>query len=132
VTLAPRLVERGSARIDVWAEARNVVRIHGVMREPAVGDWLLPLIDEIHGTARAEHLQEIVLDIQELEYANAAVWRCLVHWVRRVRQQGAAPYSLRIVSNPECSWQRIGVPSLRPFSLDTNGAPRLILEGTSS
>ena len=130
MSLRGKVVKRGSARIEVWLHNSNLIRIEGVMREMGVGDWMLPLIDEIHTTARVERLAEVVLDIRDLEYANAAVWRCLVHWVKRVRQQDDAAYKLRVVSNPGCSWQRIGVPSLRAFSMDGSGAERLILESS--
>ena len=132
MTLEARVVKQGAARVDVWLNGSSLVRIRGVMRELKVSSWLLPLIDEIHATARAQHLAEVVLDIRALEYANAALWRCLVHWVKRVRQQVEEPYRLRIVSNPGCSWQRIGVPSLRPFSVDDSGAERIVLEAKSS
>jgi len=129
VTLQARVVERGSARIALWVQESNLIRIQGVIREAHVSSWMLPLIEEIHTAARSECLTEVVLDLRALDYANAAVWRCLVHWVKRVRQQEAAAYKLRVVSNQDCAWQRIGIPSLRAFSIDNTGLERLILEG---
>ncbi len=121
-------LRRGSARIDAWSEGTNVVRMQGVMREENVGAWLLPMVSEIHKAALREGFGEVVLDIRVLEYANAALWRCLVHWVKLVCQEQRKVYKLRVLCDCTRSWQQIGVPSLRPFSLDASGDERLILE----
>ncbi len=118
---------RGTARVDAWSHGSNVVRMQGVMREENVGVWLLPMVSEIHNAALREGLREVVLDIRVLEYANAALWRCLVHWVKLVRQERRA-YKLRVLCDSTRSWQQIGVPSLRTFCLGAGGDERLILE----
>jgi hypothetical protein len=116
-----------TAHVEVWAGATNTVRMVGVMREANIATWLLPLIDEIHTTATEARFEEVVLDIRPLEYANAALWRCLVHWVKRVCHEGSSTYKLRIVSDPKRYWQQIGVPTLCAFSIDPSGVDRLIL-----
>jgi hypothetical protein len=125
--LDERRVAQRAAQVEVWPAASNIVRMSGVMRESNISLWLLPLIDQIHSKALQSGFEEVVLDIRALEYANAALWRCLVHWVKRVCQSATVTYKLRILSDPSRSWQQIGVPTLRAFSLDTSGTERLIL-----
>lgn len=126
-----RRVVRSTVRVDVWAAPGNVVRMTGVMREPDVGSWLVPLIEEIHAGALEAKLDEVVLDIRTLEYANAALWRCLVLWLKRIRD-ASETYRLRLISNPVHRWQSVGVPALKVFGLDAQGTERLIVEGLRS
>jgi hypothetical protein len=123
-----RVLVHGSARVFLWTGARhNVVRMEGIIREENVGDWLAPLIDEMHGTADRARMEEVTLDIRRLEYANAAFWRCLVQWLKRIREDTNG-YDLRITSDPNRAWQHLGVPILRVFSLDATGVERLVLD----
>ena len=69
-------------------------------------------------------MSEVVLDITKVEYANANLWKCLVFWVKRMREDPDSKYRLRLISNPAHAWQRAGVPMLRIF-----GAESLVVEG---
>ncbi len=98
----------------------HLVRLEGVFRETDVGDWLEPLIADVHFQAAREGLREVVLDITQLEYANAAFWTSLVSWIKRMRADADTSYTLRIKTEPKHRWQQIGMPMLRIF-----GAERL-------
>jgi hypothetical protein len=127
-----RSLVRGTARVHLWGGTyENVIRMEGVIREANVDQWLKPLFEEIHEAAVRLKLRELVLDIRPLEYANAAVWRCLVQWIKQMRQLLQA-YRLIIVTDPKRSWQKVGAPALRAFSLDGNGIERLIVQQVDS
>jgi hypothetical protein len=101
----------------------NRLELSGSLREPHPDEWFDPLIKEIHSEAIAARLEEVELDIRELEYANAAVWKCFVAWLRLIRTDAQAAYNLRIRSDPKYTWQRVGLASLAVF-----GGDRLIVE----
>jgi hypothetical protein len=115
----------GTARIMMMGGAEgNQMTMEGVVRDEDVASSVTPLIEEMHRHAVDKSLREVVLDLRRLEYANAAFWKCIVVWLKRIRQDQTARYNLRLVASPEHSWQRIGVPALRVF-----GADRLVVEG---
>jgi len=118
----------GASTVQLWVGPKeNSIRMEGVIREADAGTWLDPLMDEIHRTALRAALDEVILDIRRLEYANAVVWRCLVQWIRRMRELRDA-YRIVILSDPNRHWQAVGAPALRTFSLDATGTERLILK----
>jgi hypothetical protein len=104
-------------------EHEYVVAFEGLMREPHPDTWFVPLIDEAHGKAVAEQLREVVLDIRKLSYANAAAWKCLVYWVKKMQQDRRAAYRLRVLCEEAHSWQHVGMPALRVF-----GRERLVID----
>jgi hypothetical protein len=103
--------------------AEYCVAFEGLMREPHPDTWFLPLINEAHGHAVNDRLREVVLDIRQLSYANAAAWKCLVYWLKRMHQDSRAGYRLRILCEQAHSWQHVGMPALRVF-----GGERLVIE----
>jgi hypothetical protein len=105
------------------AERELIIAFEGLMREPHPDTWFVPLIDEVHGKAVAEQLRELVLDIRRLSYANAAAWKCLVYWVKKMQQDRRAYYRLRVLCEEAHSWQHVGMPALRVF-----GGDRLVID----
>jgi hypothetical protein len=118
-----------SERVEVSRFGHNAVRFVGTIREPDVGAWLHPLIEQVHRAAVADQLPEVVLDIRELQYANASFWRCIVLWLKRIGEGTDGSYVLRIRSDATYQWQKVGVPALHAFALDVQGRERLIVEG---
>jgi hypothetical protein len=86
---------RGGAEITVGAAGGNSIAFTGTLREVSVGEWLNPLIQKVHAQAIGRGMSEIVVDIRELVYANAAMWTCLVGWLRMLRSDPGATYNLR-------------------------------------
>jgi hypothetical protein len=119
--LDARTFVRGGAEISL-ATGGTTLRIAGSLREKDVGAWFEPLIQQIHAAATEHAVPEVVLDLRDLEYANAALWSCLVDWLRLIRREMRQTYKLRLRSGPH-GWQRIGVPTLIVFGVD-----RLIVE----
>lgn len=113
--LRPRRLERLSAEITVGTSAPNVIEIRGVLREPDVGTWMMPFIEEVHAAALAQGLGEVQLDIRGLTYANATFWRCLLGWLKLARDAPEGSYTLHILTDPGQRWQLMGMPSLRLF-----------------
>jgi hypothetical protein len=107
----------------VDADREYTIAFEGLMREAHPDTWFVPLIDEAHGKAVAEQLREIVLDIRRLSYANAAAWKCLVYWVKKMQQDRRAYYRLRVLCEEAHSWQHVGMPALRVF-----GGDRLVID----
>ena len=99
------------------------VAFAGLMREAHPDTWFVPLINEAHGRAVNDRLREVVLDIRQLSYANAAAWKCLVYWLKRMHQDSRAGYQLRILCEQAHSWQHVGMPALRVF-----GGERLVID----
>lgn len=128
MTPEPRRFVHDSVRVHMWVGSGNVIRLTGVMREPNVGTWLAPLIDEIDRVAIEQRMREVVLDIRGLAYANVALWRCLVLWLKRIRTRPDAHYNVRLISDSGHRWQQIGVPTLRVFGKDSRGTDRLIIQ----
>jgi hypothetical protein len=93
----------------------NVVVLEGVLREADPAMWLLPLIDDIHARATRDRLQLVVFDLRTLTYANAAAWKCIVYWVRRLKDVSDAPYRLCILGDEKHRWQQVGMSTLRVF-----------------
>ena len=123
MTLLGRAIVRAQLKIGATPETPNSLVFEGVFREQNVEEWFRPLIDELHARAVTLKLDEVVLDLRQLEYANAAAWKCLVYWMRLLQDDGNARYNVRIVANEAHRWQRVGMPSLQVFGRD-----RLIIE----
>jgi hypothetical protein len=123
VSLESRRFVRGGADVTLDVDAGVMLRISGSLREANVGEWLMPLIDQIHADSMAAGTSEVIVDIRHLVYANAAMWTCLVGWLRILRRDKQARYNLRIRSEPGYRWQQVGIPMLVVF-----GADRLIVE----
>jgi hypothetical protein len=104
-------------------EATQTIVFEGILREPNLERWFYPMVDEVHQRAVDQKLREVVIDLRRLEYANAAAWKGLVYWLRRLREDPAAVYRIRIRANEAHRWQRVGMPSLQVFGQD-----RLIIE----
>lgn len=121
MTLLPRPIVRSALRV-VSPGAATLV-LEGVFREPNAEEWFCPLVDDVHRRAVTEDYPEVVLDLSNLEYANASAWKCFVYWLRKLRADERAHYNLRIRTNQRHRWQRIGMPSLIVFGQD-----RLIIE----
>lgn len=122
-----RVVARSGVEVTLWAAPGNRVRFTGVIREADVGAWLMPLVEEVHGVAIEHALDEVVIDLRGLEYANAALWRCFVQWVKKLRQASGPSYVLRLITDPAHAWQAVGVPALKIIGLDSNGVERLVV-----
>jgi hypothetical protein len=120
--LITRQVKRPTALLSV---ASQTVRISGVLREMQTDEWLSPLLNDVHEQAVAAGLPEVVLDLRDLSYANAALWKCIVDWLKLLRRDTRGSYSLRVRSDPRHRWQQLGLPALGVF-----GAERLILESS--
>jgi hypothetical protein len=135
VTSAPipkekeRVVVRATATIHLWGgPAGNVVRMAGVMREADAESWLVPLLSDVHRTAIVRRFKEVELDIRDLEYANAALWRSLVVWIKRIREQSGS-YNLRVTWDRSRRWQEIALSTLRVFAFDPKTGVGVVLEG---
>jgi hypothetical protein len=122
--LVAREVRRPTALLSVAGQA---VRISGVLREMDTDQWLSPLFSEVHAQAVEAELPEVVLDLRNLSYANASLWKCIVGWLKLLRHDARGAYSLRVRSDPRHRWQQLGLPALGVF-----GAERLILESSST
>jgi hypothetical protein len=114
----PSRVVRGAVQVRIWEQGHNIVALVGVISEPDVARWLQPLLEDIHQAALVRGLDEVILDIRNLEYANAALWKCLVVWLKRIREPRERIYGLRLRANDQHRWQQIGVPTLRIFGAD--------------
>jgi hypothetical protein len=118
---------RGTATVSVGEAGHDVVKIEGVLRDPDIQAWLTPIIEATHEAAVELALPEVVLDIQKLEYANAAAWRCFVQWLHFIHRDPQAKYRLRILSQPAYQWQMVGMTTLRIF-----GKESLIVEESAA
>jgi hypothetical protein len=118
--LTSRRIDHSTMHITV---SGRVVRMAGVMREAEVSSWFNPIIDELHEEAVRARVPEVVLDLRALEYANAALWKCLVVWLKKARDERDPGYSVRILTEPSYQWQQVGMSALRVF-----GGDRLVVE----
>ena len=115
MTVPNRAMVRNGVRV---AATGPTLTISGILREPEVGSWLIPLVEEMHQSAVEEALEELVLDLRNLEYGNASIWKCLVHWLKLAREDPRARYRLRVRSSAGRRWQEIGMSALRVFGGD--------------
>jgi hypothetical protein len=102
-----------TAQLCLGGEGPNALQFKGVLREIDPSVWLMPLVREVHRLAVERQLDEVVVDLRELEYANAALFKCLVEWIRMMREEQAVHYRLRVRSAPKHRWQQVGVAGLR-------------------
>lgn len=85
-------------------------------------DAIAPLRDlmaRFHVEMLQAKAREIVIDLRDLEFMNAACMKLFVNWVSDILE---APedqrYRLRFVSNPEVRWQRRSLMALQCFTTD--------------
>jgi hypothetical protein len=118
VTLFAHEESRDGAQVVVGARGQDRVALRGVLREPEVGAWLGPLFRKVHDAAVAAQVARVALDLRDLEYGNAAVWKCLVFWLKLAREDAQARYKLVILTARKHRWQEIGMSALRVFGGD--------------
>ncbi len=109
MTLTARTESRNALTVTV---SGHTIKMQGVLNEVDARDWLYPFLREIHQSALADQMPEIVFDIRMLTYANASLWRSLVFWLRLLRESPSTPYRVRLLSDPVYRWQKLGVPPL--------------------
>ena len=108
-------IQRASVRIAA-SELDGGLALEGTLREAeGPGAWLKPLVEDLHRRAVERDLAQVVLDIRGVDYANAAAWKCFVHWLRLAREDPAARYSVCIMASQSQRWQQLGMPALRAF-----------------
>jgi hypothetical protein len=113
--LVPRAVERPPFRLHTPESDDHRVVLEGVLREPDPAAWLCPLIDDIHARAKEYRARHVALDLRALQYANAAAWKCIVYWLRTLKEDPEAHYQLRVLADEEHRWQKVGMSALRVF-----------------
>lgn len=127
MNLAPRKICRGSTVVEVGLSPGNVVRVSGVFRETGEEPWLQDLLVSIHEEAQRIRLDELLLDLRDLTYANAEGWRNLVLLLRLLNGPPRASYKLLMLTNMAHQWQRVGIPTLSVF-----GGSMLNIESSST
>ncbi len=127
MNLAPRKICRGSTVVEVGLSPGNVVRVSGVFRETGEEPWLQDLLVSIHEEAQRIRLDELLLDLRDLTYANAEGWRNLVLLLRLLKGPPRASYKLLMLTNMAHQWQRVGIPTLSVF-----GGSMLNIESSST
>src|SRR5690349_21829133 len=102
-----KLLDRSAERqnIHVVAVDENTLVFRGTLREADIHVWLSALVDEVHERAVGRKLAEVIVDLRELEYANAATWRCFIYWLRKLDAESRRKYTLRIRGDASRSWQ---------------------------
>lgn len=118
MTLPLLRLDRILVRVAVGVDVDDRVTIEGIMREPDAEAWLCPLLLQVHQAAVERRVGEVVLDLRRLGYANAALWKCLVYWLRLMRHEHVARYGMRVLTKPGCRWQRVGAEALGKLSAD--------------
>jgi len=115
MSLSPRKIQRGTTDVAIGIQPGGVVRIAGVFRDTGSEPWLYNLFAEIHQEAQTQQLEEVVLDLRNLTYANADAWRNLILLLRLIKGPPRATYRLRVRTNLSYQWQRVGIPILSAF-----------------
>jgi len=109
MSFPPRTESRNALLVTVSGHS---IKLQGVLHEQDARDWLCPFLLEIHRIAVETAMPEVIFDIRQLAYANAALWRSLVFWLRLLKQSPDTPYRVRFLSDPVYRWQKLGVPPL--------------------
>lgn len=123
MTSGPTQATRPQVKVDVGPSQENVVVIEGIMREIDPASWFQPLIDDVHGKLIAGRINNLVVDIRKLSYANAAGWKCFVYWLKKMQEDERAAYRMCILCEETLGWQQVGMSALRVF-----GGERLLLK----
>jgi hypothetical protein len=97
----------------------NTIKLQGSLEEPDLNEWLVPLLMDIHQTAIAQKMPEIIFDIRYLQYANAGLWRSLLIWLRSLHDSQQRSYKIRMLSDPAHRWQKMGMPPFKTFGQES-------------
>jgi hypothetical protein len=116
VSLPRRYVDNGTSQLTV---SETTVKLSGVIEDPNVRGWLVPILRNVHDDCVAQKVVDVVLDIRGLTYGNAAVWGSVVEWMRLAREAGPRRYAIRLRVDPASRWQRIGIAALTALTKDT-------------
>jgi len=80
---------------------------------------LTGLIGDIHKVAEQLAGEEVMIDLQELEFMSASCFKLLVTWVAQIQELAPeARYRLRFRANPGISWQKRSLRTLTCFATD--------------
>jgi hypothetical protein len=112
--LLQKSVQRGALQVT---PSLSGAAFKGVIREADPESWLGPLVDELHGAALSARVETVEVDLRELQYANAAAWKCFVYWLKRMTDDNAQ-YRLHFLCDDAHRWQQVGMSTLRVFGGD--------------
>jgi hypothetical protein len=115
-------IARGKVRLAIGVDGGNLVRIEGTLSDEDSASWLNLVLAQVHEMTLEASLDEVVVDLRRVEHASAALWKCLLGWLRRVRESPEIQYRLRLRLR-QGSWQETGAAALAGV-----GAEQLVVE----
>jgi hypothetical protein len=93
-------------------------RVAGVA-ELSVRERLAGYLQELHARAAAEGVKQVVMDLGQLEFMNAACFRAFVSWIQELQElPHTRQYLIRFRSNRDLPWQRRSINALKCFATD--------------
>lgn len=93
-------------------------RVAGVA-ELAVRARLAGYLHQLHARAAADGVKQVVMDLGQLEFMNAACFRAFVSWIQELQElPHARQYLICFRSNRDRPWQRRSINALKCFATD--------------
>lgn len=93
-------------------------RVAGVA-ELSVRERLAGYLHELHARAATDGVKQVVMDLGQLEFMNAACFRAFVSWIQEVQElPHTRQYLICFRSNRDLPWQRRSINALKCFATD--------------
>ncbi|MCS6899185.1 MAG: hypothetical protein RMJ98_06325 [Myxococcales bacterium] len=113
MSFPPRTETRDGLLVTVSGHS---IKFEGVLHEQNAFAWLYPFLLDVHQIAVEAAMPEVIFDIRQLTYANAAFWRSFALWLQLLKPSPHPPYRVRLLFNPAFRWQKLGLPPLARLS----------------
>lgn len=113
------LYHEGETHVTLTSDAANglIVKFTGTIEHPNPGEFLDPLLIQVHEAAMGQKVALVSADFSELDFLNSSGIKSFVKWIMNHLQQDAAErYQLRFVYSPAITWQQSTLKALTVLS----------------
>jgi hypothetical protein len=113
------LFSDGETQVTLTSDAANglVVKFTGTIEHPNPGEFLEPLLLQVHEAAVGQKVAQVSADFSELDFLNSSGIKSFVKWIMNHLQQPVAErYQLRFVYSPAITWQQGTLKALTVLS----------------
>ena len=116
------LFQEGDTRIELTTDQAEgfVVKFSGVIDHVNPGEFLDPLLLQIHEAAIGQQVAQVSADFSELSFLNSSGIKSFVKWIMNQLQLDAAQrYRIQFLYSPAVTWQQSSLKALVVLSRGT-------------
>ena len=105
----------GSTTIDIQdgAEGTLVLKFKGNIDQSNPGEFMDPLLDQVHDRVLANKTPSVVADFTDLQFCNSSGIKALINWVMKQMEMPAdSRYPVKFLYSKKVTWQQTSLKAI--------------------